>query len=216
MCKSYRSCLFVLFAILSSVALAGVHEDHPYTFSISKHVYQFSEQYQIKSTLQETYPGTVKKSAFRVRTNYDLSNKDGWQATGITRVLSPGILYHWAKDIDMYDTRGVKIGLISGKLATLEAAKFSIYEYDEEGNSIEIAVAYATPDFRQFAILETAGNPHPIAELNRNFSDNTWTVSVHYPEKIDDRFVRIFAGFVIDHENKFLAQNNTDAEGELD
>lgn len=214
--KSFRSCLFVLFAILSSVALASVHEDHPYTFTISKHVYKYSEQYQIKSTQQDTYPGTVKKSAFRIRDNYDLSNKDGWQATGITRVLSPGILYHWAKDIDVYDTRGVKIGLISGKFATLEAAKFTIYEYDEEGNYKEIAAAYATSDFHRFAILETPDNPHPLAEINRNLGDKTWTVSVHYPEKLDDRLVRIFAGFIIDHEDKFLAQTDTETDVELD
>lgn len=213
--KSFRSCLFLLFTILSSVALASVHEEHPYTFTMSRHVYKTSEQFQIKSTQQDTYPGTVKKSAFRIRDNYDLSNKDGWQATGITRILSPGILYHWAKDIDIYDTRGVKIGVVGGKFATLEAAKFSIYEYDEEGNYKEIAAAYATPDFQRFAILETPDNPHALAEINRNVNEKTWTVSVHYPEKLDDRIVRIFAAFIMDHEDKFLAQVEPE-EGQLD
>lgn len=117
----------VLFAISSNLAIAnsyGVHEDHAYDFVITKDIYKFSEVYQIKSPLKETYPGSVKRSSFRIRTGYDLSNKDGWQATGITRVISLGTLYPWAKDIDIYDTRGVKIGLIDGNLATTESAKF--------------------------------------------------------------------------------------------
>jgi hypothetical protein len=206
--KLVGSWLFVLSTLLSPLAIAasyGVHEDHPYDFLITKDVYKFSEIYQINSPLKETYPGSVKKSAFRIRTNYDLSNKDGWQATGITRIISLGSVYHWAKDIDIYDTRGVQIGLIDGDLATFESAKFNIYEYDEAGKATQIGIAYANPDFSRFAILTSSTDPHPIAEMNRNFSDNTWSVSVHYPEKIDDRIVRIFAGFVIDHQDKFLS-----------
>ncbi|CAM2903599.1 Uncharacterised protein [Legionella steigerwaltii] len=205
--KLLVSCLFVLFA-MSYTTLAnsyGVHEDHPYDFVVTKDVYKFSEVYQIKSPQKETYPGSIKKSAFRIRTNYDLSNKDGWQATGITRIISLGSLYVWAKEIDIYDTRGVQIGFIDGNLATLESAKFTIYDYDEAGKATEIGFAYANPSFDRFVILASTNNPHPIAELNRNFSDKTWNVSVHYPEKIDDRIVRIFAGFVIDYEDKFLA-----------
>ena len=201
--------LLVLFAISSSVFSAnsygGVHENHPYDFLITKDVYKLSEIYQINSPLKETYPGSVKKSAFRIRTNYDLSNKDGWQATGITRIISLGTLYPWAKDIDIYDTRGVQIGLIDGNLATLESAKYNLYEYDESGTATEIGIAYANPDFNRFVILSSSDNPHPIAEMNRNLSDNTWSVSVHYSEKIDDRIIRIFAGFVVDYQDKFLA-----------
>lgn len=205
--KSFVSSVLVPFTIFYSVMANsyGVHEDHPYDFVISKDIYKFSEIYQIKSPLKETYPGSIKKSAFRIRTNYDLSNKDGWQATGITRVISLGSVYPWATDVDVYDTRGVKIGLIDGDMATLEAAKFNIYEYDEEGKSVAIGSAYASPDFNRFVILSTSDNPHPIAELNRNVNEKTWSTTVHYPEKIDDRMVRIFAGFVIDFENKFLA-----------
>lgn len=186
---------------------AGVHESQPYNFIISKDIYKLSEIYQIQSPQKETYPGSVKKSAFRIRTNYDLSNKDGWQATGITRLLSLGAIYHWAKDIDIYDTRGVQIGLIDGNLATFESAKFNMYEYDESGSATEIGVAYANQDFTRFVIYSSMDNPHPIAEFNRNFADNTWGVAVHYPEKIDDRLVRVFAGFVVDHQDKFMSNS---------
>ena len=202
--KLFVSCFFVLFAISS---YGGVHEDHPYDFLITKDVYQHAEIYQINSPLKETYPGSVKKSAFRIRTNYDLSNLHGWQATGITRIISLGTLYPWAVDIDIYDTRGVQIGLIDGDLATFESAKYNIYEYDESGKASEIGVAYASADFNRFVILSSSENPHPIAEMNRNFSDNTWSVSVHYPEKIDDRIIRIFAGFVVDYQDKFMSES---------
>lgn len=205
--KLFTSCMFFLFALVFATGANsyGVHEDHPYDLALTKDIYKFSEVYQIKSPLKETYPGSIKKSAFRIRTNYDLSNKDGWQATGITRVISMGSVYPWATDIDIYDTRGVKIGLIDGDMATLESAKFNLYEYDESGNAQYIGSAYANANFDRFVILESNTNPHPIAELNRNKSENNWGISVHYPEKIDDRIVRIFAGFVIDFEDKFLA-----------
>ncbi len=194
--------------LISGLSFASVHEDHPYEMIMSKHIYKFSEVYQIKSPLKDTYPGSVKKSSFRVRTNYDLSNKNGWQATGITRILSLGTLFPWATDIDIYDTRNVQIGMIDGSLATLEAAKFDLYEYDDAGNATMIGVAYADPDFNRFVILSSSDNPHPIAELSRNYSENNWNISVHYPEKIDDRIIRIFAGFVVDYQDKFLSKEN--------
>jgi hypothetical protein len=212
--KLFLSCVFTLFAISYATIASGygVHEDHPYDFVVTKDVYKFSEIYQIKSPQKETYPGSIKKSSFRIRTNYDLSNKDGWQATGITRIISLGSLYPWAKEIDIYDTRGVQIGFIDGNLATLESAKFTIYDYDETGKATEIGYAYANPSFDRFVILESINNPHPIAELNRNPGDKTWNVSVHYPEKIDDRIIRIFSGFVIDYEDKFLAGPEDDID----
>jgi len=211
------SCFLGLFFISSqaySNSSTGIHEKHPYTFSIQKHVYKFSELYQINSLQKETYPGTVKKSAFRIRTNYDLSDEHGWQATGITRVISLGVLYPWARDIDVYDTRGVQIGMIDGNMATLESAKFNIYEYDDEGNSTQVGIAYASSNFEHFAIVPSMSDPHPIAEFNRNYSDNSWKVTVNDPDKIDDRMVRIFAGFVIDFEDAFLAKQVTGNQGQ--
>ena len=204
--KLFASTLIGLFALFY-VAIAnsyGVHEDHPYSFLITKDVYKFSEIYQIKSPQQDTYPGSIKKSSFRIRTNYDLSNKDGWQATGITRILSLGSVYPWAQDIDIYDTRGVQIGMIDGDVATLESARFNLFDYDEAGNATRVGIAYANADFTRFAVNETSDNPHLIAELNREPNSNTWNVFVHHPEKLDDRIIRIFAGFVVDYQNKFL------------
>lgn len=196
-----------LFALCLSpvLASAGVHEDHPYHFSINKEVSKTAETYVIKARQSDTYPGNVKKSSFRIRTNYDLSNKQGWQATGITRILSLGSVYSWATDIDIYDTRGVKIAMIDGDLATLESAKFNLYEYDDEGNETLVGVAFADDDFKRFTIHPTSSDPNTLAELTRNHAGKTWDVHVENPEKLDDRLVRIFAGFVVDFQDKFLA-----------
>ena len=200
--------LLMALVFSSQVAIAALHEANPYNFIISKDVYKFSELYQIKSPQNETYSGSVKKSAFRIRTNYDLSNKDGWQATGITRVVSLGALYPWATDIDVYDTRGVKIGFIDGDMATLESAKFNLYDYDEDGTATLSGIAYANADFTRFVMMRSVNDPHIVAELNRNYTEKTWSVSVYYPEQIDDRLIRIFAGFVIDFQDKFLTPND--------
>ncbi|MDF1684238.1 MAG: hypothetical protein P1U36_06230 [Legionellaceae bacterium] len=203
------SSLLALFVSSSYPAYAdinyGVHEENPYHFDIKKDIHPTAEVYRINSKLRETYAGSIKKSAFRIRTNYDLSNEHGWQATGITRIVSIGSLFSWAKDIDIYDTRRTQIGMIDGELATLEAAKFSIYEYSEKGEATRVAIAYANADFKRFIVLaeDTNINPVPIAELNRT-EPNNWHVSVNYPDKIDDRIIRIFAGFVVDYQDKFL------------
>lgn len=211
--KTIALILFAVTSLIATATFAAIHEDHPYTFTMTKHVYKLSEVYQIKSTNQDTYPGSVKKSAFRVRTNYDLSDKNGWQATGITRILSFGAIYPWAKDIDIYDTRGVRIGLIDGNFATLELAKFNLYEYDDNGIPTEVGMAYASHDFNHFVIVQSISDPHPIAEFNRNMENRTtWTVTVHYPEKIDDRMIRILAGFIMDYQDKFMTVATPDDE----
>jgi hypothetical protein len=203
-----------LFFISSSVFAAGsgVFEDHPYEFLIKKTISQFSESYTIsplpqgESVYGPTYTGVVKKSAFRIRTNYDLSDQNGWQATGITRILSMGMMYSWATDIDIYDTRNVKIGFIDGSIATVESARYDLYSYDEEGQAIQVGVALANVDFTNFSI-STPGNYLPIGELNRDLKNNFWTVTITEPGVIDDRIIRIFAGFVVNYQDKFLTKN---------
>ena len=187
-----------------------VYETHPYELKVTKSIFNFYENYEIYSPstgsattdYSETYPGTVQKSAFRIRTNYDLSDKKGWQATGISRILSLGSLYLWATQIDIYDNNGASIGMIDGNLATIESAKFSLYRYDELGVAHEVAVAVANQDFTQFT-LTTEDSYQPIGELNRDRAAGTWSVVIDTPNVIDDRVVRIFAAFVIDYQDKF-------------
>lgn len=188
----------------------GIYENHPYEFLIKKSVSRLSEKYiisapsQTTGTYPATYAGVIKKSAFRLRTNYDLSDQNGWQATGITRIASLGAVYPWATDIDIYDTRKVKIGFIDGNIATFESARFDLYSYDEAGKATEVGVALANADFTHFTI-NTPENSLPIADLTRRIKEDTWTVTVGTPGKIDDRIIRIFAGFVVNYQDKFLA-----------
>ncbi len=203
---------FLFFTSIVNASGYGVFEHHSYEFLIKKNISKFSEAYRIYAPLQgttsypTTYPGMIKKSAFRVRTNYDLSNQEGWQATGITRMLSMGIVYPWATDIDIFDTRGVKIGFIDGNIATLESAKFDLYSYDEQGQATKVGVALANADFTHFSIT-SPGNYLPIAELARHTKDDAWAVTVTVPDTIDDRIIRIFAGFVVNYQDKFLAKS---------
>lgn len=188
----------------------GIYESHPYEFLIKKTVSRFSEKYiisapsQTTSTYPATYTGAIKKSSFRLRTNYDLSDQNGWQATGITRMASLGSIYPWATDIDIYDTRKVQIGFIDGNIATFESARFDIYSYDEAGKATQVGVALANADFTHFSI-NTPGNSLPIADFTRQIKADSWTVTVSSPGNIDDRIIRIFAGFVMNYQDKFMA-----------
>lgn len=198
--------LLMILYVISTHLDAAVHEDHPYEFEIRRDPYMFATFFQISS--KDTYVGSVKKSAFRLRKNYDLSDKNGWQATGTVRLLTLGSIYSWASEIDVYDTRGIKIGMIDGQLMTTENAKFSLYEYDDEGSATHIGTAYLDRDCDSFTILFPDGSPTPIAKLERFRSAagndvDFWRTQVYYPEYIDDRLVRIFAAFVTDHQNDF-------------
>lgn len=210
------SVFFILFATFVAPAFAqesqSIHENHTYHFLITKGVYQFSELYTITSPSKQTYSGMVKKSFFRIRTHYDLSDQHGWQATGIIRMMSVGTLYPWAVDIDVYDTRGKQIAMIDGSIATFESAKYDLYEYNEAGQANLIGAAYASGDFTRFVIFSASGNPHSLAELTRNFASQQWEVVVHHPELVDDRIIRLFAGFVIDYQDKFLPKAANDVD----
>ena len=205
---------FVLLAsIISPVFLsAAIHEDHPYSFTISSDPYAFSTYFQINSN--DSYIGTIKKSSFRIRTNYDLSDENGWQATGIVRVLSLGSFYTWAREIDVYDTRGVKVGMIDGQVGTTEGAKFSFYEYGEEENYTHVGTAYLDGDCDSFTIFPPSSEGiSPIVRMGRvtvSGGVDFWEVNVHRSEKIDDRMVRIFAAFVLDHQSDFQKMGQRD------
>ncbi len=93
--------------------------------------------------------------------------------------------------------------MISGSFATLETAKYNLYEYDEKGYATLVGIAYANADFSGFKIVPSSTDPRPIATLTRNYNNHTWSVDVNMPAMIDDRLIRIFAGFVIDFEDKF-------------
>lgn len=213
--KLSMALLLSVVSLSTAHVAASVHEKHPYEFEIRRDPYKFATYFQITS--KDTYIGTVKKSALRVRTHYDLSTEHGWQATGIKRICTLGAFYTWASEIDVYDTRGVRIGMIDGQLVTWENARFSLYEYDDAGNYAHVGTAFLDRDFDSFTIFPPDGNLHPIAKLERFSLASTqgvdhWRTQVYHPDRIDDRLVRIFTAFVMDHQDDFVEHKKAQQE----
>lgn len=200
----YFRLLFLILTIASAgQLLSAVHEVHPYEFEVHKDAYMFSTDFQIDSN--NTYIGNVKKSKLRVFTSYDLRNEHGWQATGVMNPVSLGLIYPWASEIYIHDTRKKTIACIDGQVVA-RYAQFSLYQYDEEENYTRIGIAYLDADRDTFTILLPDNSGRVIARLQRvgvSGGRDYWKVKVHHPEIIDDRLIRIFAAFVCDFQDDF-------------
>lgn len=166
-----------------------------YHLSVYEKIYPLATFFTIES--DDTYRGSVKKSVFRLRANFDLSNSDGWQASGIKRVLSLGSVYPWATEVDIYDTRWETLGMIDGQVVSTAAARFSIYDLNGELRGI----AYLDHSLNSYSIVYPNSEAFPIAEMHRHQEVNGiswWDVTVYDEAQIDPRIVRIFAAMVSD------------------
>jgi hypothetical protein len=193
-------CLFV-FSLLScffaaTASLQGADRpEESYHFSIYPNDYALATYFTIQA--DDTYRGVVKKSAFRIRTNYDLSNGDGWQATGIKRAMSLGSIYPWATEVDIYNTRWEHVGMIDGQVVSTAAARFSLY--DAEGNLK--GIAFMDYSLNRYTIVYPDSEAFPIAECHRHrelIGQDWWDVVVYDNNQIDDRIIRIFAAMACD------------------
>lgn len=190
---------YVLSLIACLMVAASLFAEEPvsesYHFSVHQTHYPLASYFNIQS--DDTYRGVVKKSVFRVRTNYDLSNADGWQATGIKRVVSLGSVYPWATEVDIYDTRGEYLGMIDGQVVSTAAARFSIY--NAAGNLC--AIAFLDYSLNSYTLVYPDSEAYPIAECHRHLDltwQDWWDVVVYDSAQIDDRIVRIFAAMICD------------------
>jgi hypothetical protein len=166
-----------------------------YHISIYPKTYILASYFTIQG--DDTYRGIVKKSAFRIRTNYDLSNSDGWQATGIKRMLSLGSIFPWATEVDIYDTCWEPLGMIDGQVVSTAAARFSIY--DSKG--ILCGVAFLDHSLNTYSIVYPNSEAFPIAECIRHRDAgglDWWDVVVYDSQQIDDRVIRVFAAMICD------------------
>ncbi|MCH9631588.1 MAG: hypothetical protein S4CHLAM37_16120 [Chlamydiia bacterium] len=200
---------FILFSILFALCFSTSYaksstkpaeQSSRYHFKISKKEYRFSTFFEIDSS--DAPRGNVKKSFFRMRTNYDLSDVHGWQATGTVRVMSLGSLFAWAKEIDMYDTSGQYIGMIDGQVMSTAAARYSIYD---SSNNL-VGIAFLDHNCSGFTITHPNSEAYTIARLKRNYVQDTvddWDITVYESDLIDERIIRIFAAFVCDYQNSF-------------
>src|ERR1700733_7887588 len=105
--------LLILTLFVSTNVRAELHEDHPYEFEIHQDAYMMSTHFMIES--KDTYMGRIKKSSARIVTCYDLADKHWWQATGVMNPFSLGLVYTWASEIYIHDTRKVTIACIDGQ-----------------------------------------------------------------------------------------------------
>lgn len=176
----------------------------PYTFQVIPKEYKFSKEFEFHS--QDVPYGRVKSSTFRLRTNYDLADRDGWQATGVTRLFSLGSMFSWAKQIDIYDTEGTYIGMISGEMLTTAKAKYTLYDC----HGAVAGYAYVDNTGDAIAIQDPEISSRAIAHFLRDADKDSWGVSVYEPEAVDFRILRIFAAFIVDIQTYLHPDNSWD------
>lgn len=171
-----------------------------YHFTIQQKNYSLSTFFEIDS--EDTYRGNVKKSQFRVRDHYDLSDKDGWCATGIKRMASLGSFYDWGAEIDIYGVNNEFLGAIEGKILTTASTKFMLFDRYKK----LVGIAFVDLDGRGATITDPNNETYALARFTRNFVldvQDDWSVVVYEPKNLDDRLIRIFAAFLVDSQNSF-------------
>jgi len=171
----------------------------PLSYSITKNVYLFSTYFEMEGN--DWYEGRVIKNHINIRTVYDLYDRcGGHEGQGICQILSLGTLFSWAKDIDIYDAEGARIGFIDGQLLTTTAAKYGFYNQSNE------LVANAYLDWNCSAFTIMTPSERTIARLKRTFILNdidSWEVVAYEPELLDLRILKVFSSFVIDCQGDF-------------
>ena len=203
---SVRAVLLCCLMLLTKLS-ATEQELKGYSFSLFEKTYPLATYFTIES--DDTYCGVVKKSFFRIRTNYDLSNSDGWQATGIKRVLSLGSVYSWATEVDIYDTNWHYIGMIDGQVVSTAAARFSLYDHENK----LCGIAYLDHSLNSYSIVYPGSEAYPIAELHRHEENGGliwWDIAVYDERQIDLRILRIFASMICDIHTKILTYYKID------
>ncbi|MBA3238384.1 MAG: hypothetical protein H0T62_08590 [Parachlamydiaceae bacterium] len=196
--KVLLSTLFFLFACILPV-FSNEHGDHHFlTFDVHRQDTTFSSIFDCVG--EHDFLGTVVKSSFRVRTNYDLYSVHGeFEGTGICRVLTLGVIFDWAREIDIYDKNDYYIGTIDGQAATTEKAKFSIYNR----NSERVGIAYLDST-HTFKICDPNNENHYLAIIKRNFEGvDCWRTTVYDEDQIDLRILKVFCAFITDRQNSF-------------
>lgn len=176
----------------------------PYSFSIRECPYRFSTYFEIQG--KKGFEGRAVKNALSLRTSYELYDSLGqYEALGVVQALSLGALFAWAKDIDIYDASGIKIGFVDGQALTTASAKYVLYNANNEW----IATAYLDRASSGFLVTSAVGE-RTIAHLRRQFIPGTidsWDISCFEPTAIDLRLLKIFSAFAVDYQEYFKEDN---------
>ncbi|WP_068467541.1 hypothetical protein [Candidatus Protochlamydia phocaeensis] len=175
----------------------------PIHYRVSRIDYTFSSVFDMVKDKQPM--GNVVKSVFHIATHYDAYDRFGlYEGQGVCRILCLGLFYAWGTEIDIYDAHDRKIGFIDGQVATAEPAKFSFYNAAGE----RVAIAYLDQNCMGFSVVDPNNTSFVLARLTRNFIPgfpDTWDVVLYYPDLLPPCFVKIFAAFACDSQNRFRA-----------
>lgn len=170
-------------------------------YHVTRNDYAFSTFFDLAS--ENTNFGTIVKSKFHIRTHYDIYDPSGfYEGQGICRIFTLGLFYTWATEIDIYDSSGNKVGMIDGQVISSEQAKFSIYDQD----SNRICIAYLDQHCMNFELIDSSSGISVIARLSRNFIPDAldnWNVSLYRPDLLPPLYLKIFAAFACDTQDKF-------------
>lgn len=185
----------LIFSLIGICAFAD-----PFTYTITEHPYRFSTYFDMHNA--KGYVGRAIKNSLSTRTTYDLYDALGnFEGKAIVQACSLGALFVWAKDIDVYNDRGEKIGFIDGEALTTASAKYGLYNQKNE----RIATAYLDYSCSGFIVMAEKGG-RTLGLLRRNFVldvTDFWDVTIYEPEAIDLRIVKAFAAFAIDYQEYF-------------
>lgn len=197
--------IFFYLALLTGMLSNTISEAAPTAsgikFKVHQQDYTFSTVFEFRSDTD--FHGTAVKSSLRVRTNYDLYDKNGkYEAVGICRVLTLGALYAWGTEIDIYDQNDNYLGMVDGQAMTGAGAKFSIYNAKNE----RVGIAYLELGGTSFSIVNPNNESHYLVSMTRHFVQDAvddWTVVVYDQGSMDMRIIKIFAAFAVDTQEHF-------------
>ena len=197
---SWPAAFFLLISI-SVIPLYALSKEETTSYRVTRSDYTLSSVFEM--TNEKTNFGSVVKNIFHVATHYDSYDRYGlYEGQGICRILTLGLIYTWAAEIDIYDAHGDRIGMIDGQVISSEPAKFSFY--DAEGN--RICIAYLDQHCTGFVFVDPDNSAFILAHLTRNFIVDTidnWEASLYHPERLPKLFLKIFAAFACDTQNDF-------------
>lgn len=141
-------------------------------------------------TSGDSFIGTIKQYKVSFREGYVLYDGEGKKtASAIKHALSFGV------EIDIYNEKGEKLGMISEKVLETKLALISTY-YEITNSEGEVIADSKKTDLAGTEITITSPSGEHLATLSRSFFDmgkDTWEITIS--EDIDPRLIVFIPGF---------------------
>ena len=196
---------FYLLIIVCMGPVDAYSKNESLNFQVVRSDYTFSSVFDMAN--EKVNFGSVVKSIFHITTHYDSYDRYGlYEGQGICRLVTLGLIYPWATKIDIYNLNGIKMGMIDGQVLYSEPVIFAFYDAEDH----QICLAYLDQNGMGFVLTDPENPGVVFARLKRHaLSDNPdhWDISVYHPDRLPLKFVKIFAAFVCDKQNKFKPEH---------